>query len=359
MTPYWFPNSVWEPVRGHGRQINLLNKELLMSQDKMQTEKPDLTQSLLSSMRWRCIGPSRGGRVVTVAGDPKEPAVFYFGACAGGVWKTTDAGAAWHNISDKFFKTASVGAIAIAPSDPNVIYVGMGEATIRLDVSYGDGVYKSTDGGQNWVHLGLEDTRQIGKIRVHPHNPDIVYVAALGHAFGPNKTRGVFRSQDGGKSWEHVLYKSENAGAIDLSLDPQNPRILYATIWEARRSFWNFSSGGPESGLYKSTDGGESWVELTNKPGMPPGIKGKIGIAVSPAQSNRGWAVVEAEKGAFFRSDDGGETWEKLTDSGDLRYRPWYFSHVIADTQDPDTVYVLNLDAWKSVDGGKTFKKIP
>jgi photosystem II stability/assembly factor-like uncharacterized protein len=328
-------------------------------------EKPTPTESLLNAMEWRCIGPPRGGRVVTVAGDPVNPAVFYFGACAGGVWKTTDAGITWQNISDGFFKTASVGAIAVAPSDPNVIYAGMGEATIRLDVSYGDGVYKSTDGGQTWTHMGLSDTRYIGKIRVHPHDPDLVYVAALGHAFGPNEERGVFRSADGGHTWEKILYKSENAGAIDLTMDPRNPRILYASIWEARRSFWHFSSGGPESGLYKSTDGGETWTEITNNAdrpkdiGLPTGILGKIGLAASPAQTGRIWALVEAEQGAFLRSDDGGQTWEKLTDKPDLRYRPWYFSHVIAHPQDPETVYVLNLDAWKSTDGGNTFTKIP
>ncbi len=313
---------------------------------------------LLDAIRWRCIGPPRGGRVVTVAGDPHDMAVFYFGACAGGVWKTADAGITWRNISDGFFRTASVGAIAVAESDPNVIYAGMGEATIRLDVSHGDGVYRSTDGGQTWTHLGLEDTRHIGKIRVHPTNPDVVYVAALGHAFGPNESRGVFRSVDGGQTWECILYKSENAGAIDLVLDPRNPRILYASIWEARRSFWNFSSGGPDSGIYKSIDGGDTWTELTGNPGLPEGIKGKIGIAASPAQAGRVWAVVEAHKGGFFRSDDGGATWELQTAKADLRYRPWYFSHVIADPQNGDTVWVLNLKAWKSIDGGKTFTEV-
>ena len=314
--------------------------------------------SLLKAMEWRCIGPPRGGRVVTVAGDPVHPTTFYFGACAGGVWKTTDAGQTWQNISDGFFKTASVGAIAVAPSDPNVIYAGMGEATIRIDVSPGDGVYKSTDAGQTWTHLGLSDTRHIGKVQVHPRNPDIVYVAALGHAFGPNEERGVFRSTDGGQSWKKVLYKSENAGAIDLTLDPRNPRILYASMWQARRSFWNLSSGGPDSGLWRSTDGGDTWTDLTGNPGLPKGIKGKIGIAASPAQSGRVWALVEAEKGGLYRSDDGGNTWKLLTDNPDLRYRPWYFSHLVAGPQNPDILYALNLDAWKSVDGGKTFTEI-
>ncbi|MFQ5614372.1 MAG: glycosyl hydrolase [Anaerolineae bacterium] len=321
-------------------------------------EKAAAVDGLLQAMTWRCIGPPRGGRVVTVAGDPDKPAVFYFGACAGGVWKTTDAGVTWQNISDGFFQTASVGALAVADSDPNVIYAGMGEATIRIDVSPGDGVYKSTDGGQTWAHTGLAGTRHIGKIRVHPANPDLVYVAALGHAFGPNEQRGVFRSQDGGQTWQKVLYKSERAGAVDLALDPGNPRILFASIWQARRTFWNLSSGGPDSGLYKSTDGGDTWTDISANPGLPEGIKGKIGLAVSPARPGRVWALVEASEPGLYRSDDGGATWRKLTDKGELRYRPWYFSHVIAHPQEPNTVYILNLDIWKSIDGGQTFNKV-
>ncbi len=324
-----------------------------------QTNNNDALPTLLKAMSWRCIGPPRGGRTVTVTGDPSNPAIFYFGACAGGVWKTTDSGTTWQNVSDGFFKTASVGALAVAPSDPNVIYAGMGEATIRTDVSHGDGVYKSTDAGQTWIHMGLSDTRHIGKIQIHPQDPNLVYVAALGHAFGPNEERGVFRSTDGGQTWEKVLYQSENTGAIDLTMNSRNPRILYASVWQARRSFWHLSSGGPESGLYRSTDGGDTWVELTGKPGLPKGILGKIGLAASAAQSGRVWALVEAEHGALFRSDDSGETWQKLTDNPDLRYRPWYFSHLIAHPQDPHTLFVLNLDAWKSTDGGKTFTKIP
>jgi len=249
--------------------------------------------------------------------------------------------------------------LTVSESNPNVIYAGMGEATIRTDISYGDGVYKSTDGGTTWNHMGLTDTRHIGEIRIHPQNPDIVYVAALGHAFGPNEERGVFRSRDGGKSWDKVLYKSENAGAIDLALDPLNPDILYASIWEGRRTFWGLSSGGEESGLWKSTDGGDSWTEISDHPGLPSGIKGKIGLAASPAKAGRVWALVEAHEGALFRSDDFGATWQKMTDKQDLRYRPWYFHHVIADPQNADTVYVMNLGMWKSTDGGKTFEDIP
>ena len=313
---------------------------------------------LLGSLTWRCIGPFRGGRVVAVAGDPMHPMTFYFGACAGGVWKTTDGGTYWQNVSDGFFKTAAVGAIAVADSDPNVIYVGMGETAIRGDVSHGDGVYKSTDGGKTWTHLGLADTRYIGRVRIHPHNPDLVYVAALGHAFGPNQERGVFRSQDGGKTWEQGLFRSAKAGAIDLSLDPNNARILYAALWEVQRTPWSLSSGGPDSSLYKSTDGGDTWVEITNNSGLPTGIKGKIGIVASPARSDRVWAIVEAENGALFRSDDGGATWERLSEDRRLRLRPWYYCHIYADPQDAETLYVLNVQAWKSVDAGRTFTEM-
>ena len=319
---------------------------------------PISSPGLLAGMRWRCIGPPRGGRVVAVAGDPEDPMVFYFGACAGGVWKTTDGGTYWENVSDGFFQTSAVGALAVAEADHNVIYAGMGESCIRGDVSYGDGVYRSTDGGRTWVHLGLEDTRHIARVRVHPKDPDVVYVAALGHAFGPNGQRGVFRSKDGGKSWEHVLFQSDKAGAIDLSLDPNNPRILYAAIWEAQRTPWSLVSGGPDSGIFKSTDGGDTWQELTGTPGLPSGPKGRIGIAASAARPGRVWATVEAEESGLFRSDDGGANWEKVSDNQDIQGRPWYYQHVFAHPQDPETVWVLNYQAWRSTDGGKTFDQV-
>jgi photosystem II stability/assembly factor-like uncharacterized protein len=314
--------------------------------------------ALFQALRWRCIGPPRGGRVVAVAGHPAEPMVFYFGAVAGGVWKTTDGGTYWENVSDGYFRMASIGALAVAESDPNVIYAGTGEATIRIDVSYGDGVYRTTDGGRTWTHAGLADTRHIGRIQVHPRDPDLVYVAALGHAFGPNRERGVFRSRDGGRTWQQILFRSERAGAIDLCLDRRNPRILYAATWEVYRHFWTLSSGGPDSRLYRSTDGGDTWVDLTDNPGLPPGIKGKIGVAVSPARSDRVWAIVEAADAGLYRSDDGGATWERVSDNRDLIHRPWYYCHVFADPVDPDTVYVTNLRMWKSTDGGRTFTEI-
>lgn len=313
------------------------------------------------ALKFRCIGPPRGGRVIAVAGHPTEKNVFYFGGVAGGVWKTIDGGHYWENISDGYFDVSSVGAIAVSEADPNVIYAGTGESTIRLDVSWGDGVYKSTDGGETWTNVGLRDSHHIGQIRVHPRDPDVVYVAALGHAFGPNEERGVYRSTDGGGSWDCVLHVSEKAGAVDLALDVANPRIVYASIWQVHRHFWELVSGGPDSGLWKSTDGGDSWTDISRNPGMPKeGLLGKIGVSVSPARPSRLWAIVEAEgdKSGVYRSDDRGATWNHLTNNQDLLNRPWYYLHIFADPQDPDTVYVNNLKMWKSIDGGKAWEEI-
>ena len=317
-------------------------------------------QGLLDAMTFRCIGPPRGGRVVAVAGHPHNPAEFYFGAVAGGIWKTEDAGTTWRNISDGQMKTSSVGALAVSDSDPSVIYAGMGESTIRIDVSHGDGVYRSGDGGETWTHCGLSDTRHIGEIRIHPKNPDHVYVAAFGHAFGPNEDRGVYRTTDGGTTWDKVLSTSDKAGAADISFDPGAPEVIYATVWEAYRNFWELSSGGPDSGIWKSTDGGDSWTEITRNKGLPQqGIIGKVGVSASPAKVGRVWALVESsEDPGLYRSDDFGVTWDLVSSSQDLRYRPWYYMHVFADPQDADTVYVNNLNMWRSNDGGKTFDKI-
>jgi len=319
-----------------------------------------LDQSFLQALTWRCIGPPRGGRVISVAGHPTDHMTFYFGAVGGGVWKTTDGGVYWENITDGYFTTAAVGAIAVAQSDPNVIYAGTGEPTIRGDVSYGDGVYKSTDGGKTWKNMGLADTHHIAQIRIHPNNPELIYVAAMGHAFGPNETRGIFRSKDGGATWEKVLYKSDKAGAADLTMDATNPRILYASIYEQVRNFWSLTSGGPDSGIWKSTDGGDTWHDLTNQKGLPDGIKGKIGLTVSPAQPERVWAIIEAEdkKAGVYRSDDSGATWAQLTNNRDLIQRPWYYCHIFADPQDADTVYISNLKVWKSTDAGTNYTEI-
>ena len=328
------------------------------TQNSNAVQQATIDPALLNSLEWRLIGPFRGGRVVAVAGDPVHPQVFYFGSTGGGVWKTTDGGILWENVSDGYFKRASVGAIAVSTSDANVIYVGMGETTIRSNVSHGDGVYKSTDGGKTWIHLGLADTRNIAKIRVHPQNPDLVYVAVLGHAHGPNPERGVYRSRDGGKTWEQILFRSDKAGAIDLALDPNNPRILYVALWEAQRRPYTLISGGEGCGIFKSTDGGDNWTEITRKPGLPTGVVGKIGLTVSPAKEDRVWAIIDAEDGALFRSDDGGENWERLSEDRNLWARPWYYQHIYADPQDPETIWALNVQCWKSVDGGRTFFEV-
>jgi len=316
--------------------------------------------AMLDALRWRCIGPPRGGRVVAVAGDPGDRGVFYFGACAGGVWKTIDAGIYWRCVSDGFFGSAAIGALEVARSDPNVIYAGTGETEIRLDVSWGDGVYKSTNAGRTWSHLGLRESRFVGRIRIHPADPDLVYVAALGDVFGANEERGVFRSRDGGRTWSKVLYRDADTGAVDLAMDPRNPRILFAAFWQTRRNFWNISSGGPGSGLFRSTDGGDSWTEISRYPGLATGPLGKLGVAVSPARSGRVWALVEteAEKTGLYRSEDYGESWALVSSNRDLMHRPWYYTHLFADPCHGETVYVANLQLWKSTDGGASFTEI-
>jgi photosystem II stability/assembly factor-like uncharacterized protein len=311
-----------------------------------------------TALIWRHVGPFRGGRVVAVVGHPTERATFYMGSTGGGVWRTTDGGTYWENISDGFFARASVGALAIAESDPNVIYAGMGETTIRGSVSHGDGVYKSLDGGRTWAHCGLRETRNIGKVRVHPTDPDLVYVAALGHAHGPNPERGVYRSADGGETWEHLLGRGEEAGAVDLSIDATNPRILYAAFWEGVHRAHELVSGGPGSGIFRSSDGGDTWENLGEKPGVPNGPLGRIGIGASPARAGRVWAIIEARAGAVLRSDDWGETWERVNEGGEVRQRPWYYMHIIAHPTEPETVWVMNLAAWRSIDGGRTFSQV-
>ncbi|MBV8975295.1 MAG: hypothetical protein JOY74_09240, partial [Sinobacteraceae bacterium] len=312
---------------------------------------------LYSGLQWRAIGPYRGGRALAVAGIPGDASTFFFGAVAGGVWKTTDGGSTWQPLTDGT-PISSVGAIAIAPSNRDIIYVGTGEAAPRGNMTYGDGVYKSTDGGKSWSQVGLRDTRQIGALIVDPANPEVVLVAALGHAFGPNSERGVFRSTDGGRSWTKVLYKDENTGAIDVSFDPHDARIVYAALWQARRQPWNFSSGGPGSGLYRSTDGGVSWKQLSGN-GLPGGILGRMHVSVSAADPKRIYAMIEAVEGGLYRSDDGGEHWQRINDDGRLSQRAWYFSTVLADPKDRDTVYAENTGLFRSTDGGKSFELLP
>ncbi|MFN0101445.1 MAG: VPS10 domain-containing protein [Bryobacteraceae bacterium] len=315
---------------------------------------------LLKDLKYRGIGPYRGGRVTAVAGSPTQPSTYYFGATGGGVWKTTDSGHTWSPISDGFFKTGSVGALAVAESDPNVIYAGTGEQAIRGNASHGDGVYKSIDAGRTWKHIGLADTRQIGRVRVHPRDAGIVYVCALGHMSGPNAERGVFKSVDGGKTWKQSFTRGDKAGCVDLILDPANPNTMYAGFWQVVRTPYSMESGGPGSGLFKSTDAGETWAEIGRNSGGPAkGAQGKIGVAVSPVNPELVWAIIEAEDGGVFRSNNGGKTWTRVNEQRMLRQRAWYYSRIYADPAKLDTVYVLNVNFHRSDDGGKTYVAIP
>jgi photosystem II stability/assembly factor-like uncharacterized protein len=321
---------------------------------------PTATSSRFKALRWRLVGPFRGGRAVAVAGDPSKPLVFYFGAVNGGVWKTTNGGQTWRNVTDGVSDISSVGAIAVAASDPNVIYVGTGESQLREDLTYGTGVYRSTDGGHSWRHLGLTDTQQIGDVVIDPRDADRAYVAAIGHAFGPNAERGVFRTTDGGRSWKKVLFLNDSTGAMDLTIDPTNPRILFASMWKFQRTPWGMNAGGGRSGLWKTTDGGDTWKEISFNPGIPAKPLGKIGVSISPANPQRVYASIEApdSAGGIFRSDDGGDTWERTSDDQKWSVRPWYYSAVTADPTDENTVYVMNLQVSRSVDGGKTFSTV-
>ena len=331
-----------------------VTSESAAKDDKDKDDKNE--DPLFRGMKYRSIGPFRGGRSLTAAGIPGDPTTYYFGATGGGVWKSTDGANTWSAIFDKD-GSPSIGSIAVAGSDPNVVYVGTGEACIRGNISNGDGVWKSVDAGKSWKYVGLKDSRAIGKVIVNPHNPDIAFVAALGHPYGPNTERGVFRTTDGGKTWDKVLYKDENTGAIDVTFDPQNPHILFASLWEARRTPWSLSSGGPGSGIYRSTDAGTTWKKLEEH-GLPKGPYGRIGLAVA-ANSERVYAIVEAkEGGGFYRSDDGGDTWDLVNSSHSLLQRAWYYMHVIADPQDVNTVYVADVEFFKSTDGGRSFNKV-
>ena len=316
-----------------------------------------IPESLFGAMRWRQVGPFRGGRALAVTGVPGEPTVFYFGAASGGIWRSSDAGANWEPIFDKE-DIASIGSIAVAPSDHNIIYAGSGEACIRGNITYGNGVYKSLDRGRTWKNIGLKNTRHIGAVIVDPKNANVVFVAALGHAYGFNEERGVFRTTDGGATWQKVLYKDNKTGAIDVVFDPSNSNTLFASLWEVYRTPWSLNSGGPGSGLFKSTDGGNTWTRLEGH-GLPAGIMGRIGVSVSGADSNRVYAMIESKEGGLYRSDDGGENWMRVNEDGRLRQRAWYFTHVFADPKSADTVYVLNTGMFRSVDGGRRFDLLP
>jgi photosystem II stability/assembly factor-like uncharacterized protein len=311
-------------------------------------------------VEFRNIGPYRGGRSCAVTGVRHDPLTFYFGGTGGGVWKTTDGGSNWESVSDKFFKTGSVGAIAVSESDPNIVYAGTGEEPIRGNVSHGDGVYKSTDAGLTWKNVGLESTRQIARIRIHPTNPDLVYVAAQGHVWGPNPERGIYRSADGGKSWSKILFVDEKTGASDLAMDPNNPRTLYAGFWQVVRRPWELVGGGPGSSLWRSADGGDTWKKLTPKEndGLPEGIWGKVGVAASGSKSGRVFAMIEAKKGGLFVSENNGEKWKHVNDEHKIRERAWYYSWVYPDPKNAGTVYLPNVYMHKSTDGGKTFSNL-
>jgi len=323
----------------------------------LSARQPRVDPSLYSGFRWRMVGPFRGGRVNAVSGAPGHPTTFYFGSVGGGVWKTTNAGRTWSPIFDSQ-PVGSIGAIAVAPSNPNVVYVGTGEADMRSQISYGNGVYRSADAGATWRHLGLDDTRQIGRVVVDPRNADVVFVAALGHVYGPNADRGVFRSRDGGATWQKVLFKNENVGAVDLAIDPRDSRIVYASLWNTRRPPWSIypPSYGPGSGLYKSTDGGTTWTEL--KSGIPSEAVGRIGVAVAPTNAHRVYAIVDAKQGGLYRSDDAGATWSRVSADQRIWGRGWYFCKVTVDSRNADIVYVSNTSLYRSADGGRSWTAI-
>ncbi len=304
-------------------------------------------------LKYRSIGPATGGRVCRVAGVPGNPLIYFAATASGGVWRSLDGGLSWKCVTDKL-PTSTAGSIAVAPSDPNVVYMGSGEANIRNNVVPGNGIYKSTDGGSNWTQVWKQDG-QIGTMAVHPRNPDIAFAAVLGKAFGPNGERGVYRTTDGGKTWTAVLKKDADAGASDVALDPSNPNIVFAGLWQTRRRPWELTSGGPGSGLYVSRDGGTTWKQLTEK-GLPKGPWGKVGLAVAPSDGRRVYALIEAEKGGLYRSDDGGETWKLATGDRGLRQRAWYYSTITVDPRNPDVLWCPSVPMLKSIDGGKTIQ---
>lgn len=326
-----------------------------LSAQKNGGKEVSFDEKLYNAIQWRSIGPFRGGRSCAVAGVQGKPNLFYFGATGGGVWRTTDGGRSWNNISDGFFG-GSVGAIAISDEDNNVIWAGLGEQTIRGNVSSGNGVWKTTDAGKTWTNIGLPETRNISRIRIHPKNSDVVFVAAMGNPYKSNPDRGIFKSEDGGKTWRKTLFVSENAGAVDLCFDPSNPRIMFASTWNFRRKPWEFSSGGEGSAIWKSTDSGNTWENISTAEGLPKGIWGISGVSVSAANSDIVYAIIENENGGVFQSSDAGKTWRKVNENRELRQRAWYYSRIYADTKDENTVYVMNVSYGKSTDGGNSFK---
>ena len=328
---------------------------------KAQRKNKSISQSInyeIPNLNWRSIGPYRGGRASSVTGVSNSDNTYYFGATGGGIWKTTDSGQNWRNISDGFFG-GSIGAISASESDPNILYVGTGEKTVRGNVSPGyGGFWKSDDAGETWKKMNLDiDQVQVGRIAIHPKNPDIVYIAIIGDLFKDSNKRGVYKSTDGGKSWRQVLFSNERSGAVDISIDKNNPRIIFASTWNIRRTPYSLESGGEGSGLWKSTDGGETWKNISDNEGLPSGIWGISGVSVSPVNSKKVFALIENKEGGLFRSDDGGSSWEKVNEDRNLRQRAWYYTRVYADTQNENRVYVMNVSFWRSEDGGKSFDR--
>ncbi|TWU03078.1 Xyloglucanase Xgh74A precursor [Symmachiella macrocystis] len=316
----------------------------------------DEFQQSIQALEWRNIGPFNGGRGTSVVGHPTDRNVFYFGHSSGGLWKTEDAGAYWIPVGDGQFRYASVGAIALHEKNPDIMYVGLGEPQMRQSVSWGDGMYKTTDGGETWTHLGLEEARQISKVIIHPDDPNRVYVASMGHTWGESPERGVFRTKDGGKTWDKVLFKSDKTGAIDMAMSPENPNILFAALWEFERKAWGAKTAGPEGGLWKSTDGGDTWQEITRNQGLPDGMWGRVGLDMSAADPNRVYALIDNEtKQGLYRSDDLGETWRFVSDDANITARPFYFYHLHADPSNADNLWVPGNKLWRSMDAGKTW----
>ncbi len=346
------------------RFLLILTSFFIASTSFTQKKKQALQQNasedslLLSKTKYRLVGPFRGGRSGTVAGDYKDKNTFYFGSTGGGVWKTQDGGSNWKNVSDKFFG-GSIGSVAVAPSNSSIVYAGEGESTLRGNVSEGHGIWRSDDGGRNWKHIGLDNSRHIMRIVIHPDNPDIVWAAALGHLFGPSDDRGVYKTMDGGKTWKKVLFSDDQSGAAELVMEPGNPAVLYAATWTVIRTPYSLESGGKGSALWKSTDGGDTWKKLNDKRGFPGKTTiGNIGISVSAVNPSRVFALVESEKGGLLRSDDGGETWDNVSTDPNIRQRAWYFSKIYCDPKNADGIYALNVNMYRSTDGGKTFKEI-
>ncbi|MGB9429770.1 MAG: glycosyl hydrolase [Gammaproteobacteria bacterium] len=341
--------------------LSILSACLIAASVPAWAQTPVAFSQLVSKLHWRSIGPAIGGRVVAVSGVIQQPNVFYMGAVDGGIWKSDDYGVSWNNISDKslYSSNISIGAIAVAPSDPEVIYAGTGEADIRNDFVTGNGIYKSTDAGGTWRYIGLGSTHTTSKIVVDPRNPNVVYVASLGHVFVPNGEGGVYKTSDGGQTWKKVLFVNDETGAIDLAMDPQNPEIMYAAMWQVYRTPWKLSSGGPGSGLYKTTDGGANWVNISHGQGLPQGILARIGVAVAPSQPNIVYAIVQAKHGGVFRSEDAGQTWTRVNRDWALRQRGFYYSTIYVNPKDPNTVYMPEVDAlWVSHNGGKKITKL-